>query len=78
MPSTTRKSKVYYHDIYRKTSHADRIGLIYNYAIHNVSLKKLADKSVVSYNSIRNYVEAYKATGRTNRMNFKTVLFQRK
>jgi len=70
------KRKAYYHDIYKKMSHADRIHVIYSKLVHNLPIRQLVQDTGLCYNSIRNIIKAYKSSGRTNKKNFITILMQ--
>ena len=62
--------KKYSHDIYQKISHADRIKAIYLNQIHRIPAQELEDRVGIKYNTIRNIIRAYLATGRTNKKSF--------
>jgi len=66
--------KSYNHDIYKKISHAQRIGVIYAHFIHLEPMRKMSREVGISYNSIRNIVNAYKNYGRTNKKSTKSIL----
>ena len=63
----------YKHDIYKKISHAERINILYLLHVHHLNMKKISDQIDVNYNSIRNIVETYRKTGRTNKKCFRSV-----
>ena len=62
-----------YEGSYKKISHAERIDIIYKHSMHRMSMKKLSVSKGIGFNSVRNVIDAYKETGRTNRKNYKTV-----
>ena len=54
---------------YTKFTHAERIDIIYGNRVHMIPMRKLARLNGLSYNSVKNIIDAYKLTGRTNRKN---------
>ena len=62
--------------VYKKISHALRIRVIYQHLINKVTLRGVAAETEVSFNSVRNIIDSYRDSGRTNRKNFKTVHLQ--
>jgi len=63
-------------EVYRKITHAERVAIIYKHMVHRIPMRKIARRSGVSYNSIRNIMDTYRNTGRTNKKNYKTILLQ--
>ena len=61
---------------YKKISHAERISIIYTHLVHMHPLRHISRAKGVSFNSVRNIIEAYQVTGRTNKKNYKTVKLQ--
>jgi len=61
-------------ETYRKISHAERINLIYRHLVLKITMRKLQKDCQLNYNSIRNIIDTYRKTGRTNKKNYKTVL----
>ena len=62
--------KKYSHDIYRKTSHSERIDIIYQSSIHKAAIKSIATAKGMSYNSVRNIIKSFQASGRTNKKKY--------
>ena len=67
------KKKTHHHEIYRKLSHSQRINFIYSHKVLKIPISRLSRDLGVSYSSIRNVIEAYKSSGRTNKMNCNTI-----
>ena len=51
--------------VYKKITHKDRIDIIYNRKIHNMPLIDLSEKFEIKYNSVRNILNTFEASGRT-------------
>ena len=63
--------KVYYHDIYRKITPVDRLNVIYSRQVHNMSLYDITHQFGIKYNTVRNIINTYVNTGRTNKKRYR-------
>lgn len=52
---------------YQKITHDDRINIIYDRFVHNLSDKEIQEKSGLNYHSVRNIIKQYKYKGRTDK-----------
>jgi len=68
--------QAYEHDIYQKMSHAERIHVIYRKTVLKQTIQSLSEETRLCYNSIRNILRAYRNTGRTNKLSYKTIKFR--
>ena len=62
--------KRYYHDIYKKITPLDRLNVIYNRQVHNMSLYDITSNYGIKYNTVRNIINTYINTGRTNKKRY--------
>ena len=58
---------------YRKISHAERISIIYSHIVHKKSMQKLCNSTGITFNSVRNFIDTYRMSGRTNRKSQRMV-----
>ena len=63
MKETRMSSKI----TYKKTSHGERIDVIYKRLVLNVPVRHMSRERGLAENTIRNYLHAYKNGGRTNK-----------
>lgn len=55
---------------YKRITHDQRLNVIYGKYVHGASLKELASENHLNYNSVRNILNQYRKTGRTNKKEF--------
>jgi hypothetical protein len=67
---TPARRKVYDHTIYKKITHIERLNVIYGRVIHKLSLNQLSLEQNIKYNTVRNILNAYNNSGRTNKKKY--------
>lgn len=67
-----KRKRILKEKFYQRITHQQRLNVIYDKYIHNSSIKKMATANNLNYNSVRNILNSYKLTGRTNKMGIRS------
>lgn len=70
MKEIQNQRKIYDHTIYQKITHIERLNVIYSRVIHQLSLNEISNEQNLKYNTVRNILNAYKNSGRTNKKKY--------
>ena len=70
MKEISKPRKFYDHTIYQKITHIERLNVIYSRVIHQLSLNEISAELNLKYNTVRNILNAYKNSGRTNKKKY--------